>query len=261
MKLISLNIWGAQIYDPLIDFIKLHKEDTDFFTFQEIFKSDRDILSDKIHTNNLEDISKILTEFDYYFSSTNDGYNLKRKVDFPLQFGQATFWNKSLKIENKGEIFVHKKENQIGPTIDGTMRDFPRNFVFTKFNINNKPLLIMNLHGYWEPAPKYDTPQRFKQSQIILDFIKEQNVPTILAGDFNLSPNTLSIGMLDAKLVNLINKYDITNTRSSLYDPKYIDEDKYADYIFTTEDIKVNNFEVLKNEVSDHLPLLLNFDY
>lgn len=260
MNLISLNIWGAKIHEPLLEFIKEHQETTDFFTFQEIFKSDRNIVTDGAYSNNLQEIAEILTDFDYCFSSTNKGYNLKGNVDFPLEFGQATFFKKKYKILNKGEIFVHKKRDQIGPTLDGSMRDFPRNFVYTKFEIDGKELMILNLHGYWEPAPKYDTPQRLKQSQIILDFIEKEDCPLILAGDFNLSIDTLSIGMIEAKLINLIRKFDITNTRSSLYDPKYKADDKYADYIFINKYIDVKKFEVLKDEVSDHLPLFLNFE-
>ena len=36
-------------------------------------------------------------------------------------------------------------------------------------------------------------------------------------------------------------------------------DEKFADYIFTSRDINVNAFEVLKDEVSDHSALLLDF--
>jgi endonuclease/exonuclease/phosphatase family metal-dependent hydrolase len=34
----------------------------------------------------------------------------------------------------------------------------------------------------------------------------------------------------------------------------------FADYIFITPDIKVKNFEVPDLEISDHLPMILDFD-
>ena len=36
MKLITLNLWAGVVYEPLIEFIKKHSEDTDVFCFQEM---------------------------------------------------------------------------------------------------------------------------------------------------------------------------------------------------------------------------------
>ena len=55
---------------------------------------------------------------------------------------------------------------------------------------------------------------------------------------------------------NLIDQHNIISTRTSYY-PK---EEKFADYVFTSHEIKVNHFSVLKEEVSDHAPLLIDFD-
>ncbi len=54
---------------------------------------------------------------------------------------------------------------------------------------------------------------------------------------------------------NLVQSYNIKSARTSWY-PK---EEKFADYIFTSSEIKVDRFEVMKEEVSDHCPLLLEF--
>jgi endonuclease/exonuclease/phosphatase family metal-dependent hydrolase len=77
----------------------------------------------------------------------------------------------------------------------------------------------------------------------------------ILCGDFNLLPNTESIAMLEKGMKNLVKEYGITSTRSH----HYTKEHKFADYIIVSTDIKVANFEVLQEPVSDHLPLLLEF--
>ncbi len=77
----------------------------------------------------------------------------------------------------------------------------------------------------------------------------------ILCGDFNLTPHTQSLKMLASDMHNLVDIYQVTSTRTRLY-PR---EEKFADYIFTSRDIAVNKFEVLKDEVSDHAPLFLDF--
>lgn len=62
--------------------------------------------------------------------------------------------------------------------------------------------------------------------------------------------------MFDERYNNLIKKYDVKSTRSSLYTK----ENKYADFVFTSPEIKINDFKVLQDEISDHLPLLLDFE-
>lgn len=54
---------------------------------------------------------------------------------------------------------------------------------------------------------------------------------------------------------NLVKKYHVTSTRSQLYTKP----DKFADYILTSPEVIVEEFKVLAEELSDHLPLLLTF--
>jgi endonuclease/exonuclease/phosphatase family metal-dependent hydrolase len=81
------------------------------------------------------------------------------------------------------------------------------------------------------------------------------NNKKILCGDFNLMPDTQSLQIIAEGMNNLIATYKITSTRTNYY-PK---EEKFADYIFTSPDIKVNQFAVLRDEVSDHAPLMIDF--
>ena len=62
--------------------------------------------------------------------------------------------------------------------------------------------------------------------------------------------------MLEQHLRNLTREYAVTSTRSSHYSKN----GKFADYIFTSADVRVLDFHVLEDEVSDHLPLLLEID-
>ncbi len=55
---------------------------------------------------------------------------------------------------------------------------------------------------------------------------------------------------------NLNSEYHITSTRSSLYTK----EIKFADYILVSPEIEIINLQALKEEVSDHLPLELEFN-
>ena len=78
-----------------------------------------------------------------------------------------------------------------------------------------------------------------------------------MCGDFNLLPSTESIKMFeDFDLINLIKENNIISTRTSFYKK----EEKFADYVFVSKGIKVNEFKVLIDEISDHSPLLIDFE-
>lgn len=71
--------------------------------------------------------------------------------------------------------------------------------------------------------------------------------------DLNVLPETESLKILEKDLKNLIKEYNITSTRSSLY-PK---ENKFADYVLVSPEIKVLDFKVLPDTISDHAPFYL----
>ena len=113
----------------------------------------------------------------------------------------------------------------------------------------------MNVHGLWNGRGKTDTEDRLSQSSKIKEFMSTVAARKILCGDFNLKPDTQSLKMLSEDMQNLIEMHQVTSTRTSFY-PK---AERFADYIFTSKDVSVNHFEVLKDEVSDHAPLLVEF--
>ena len=93
------------------------------------------------------------------------------------------------------------------------------------------------------------------QSQRIKKFMQAINSPKILCGDFNLRPDIESMKILEEEMNNLIKIFNITTTRTNLYTK----QERFADYILTSPEIIINKFAVLKDEVSDHAPLLIDF--
>lgn len=94
MKLLSLNIWGGQVYDPLIKFLEQKRDQIDIFCFQEVFKSKENIISNGSRMNIYYDLEKILKDYNAYYSSTFEGRDLKQKVEFEVCFGPAIFIKK-----------------------------------------------------------------------------------------------------------------------------------------------------------------------
>lgn len=59
---------------------------------------------------------------------------------------------------------------------------------------------------------------------------------------------------------NLIKEFNIKQTRSNLSPyAKTKNFQKFADYTFITNDVVVKDFQVPYIEISDHLPLILEF--
>ncbi|MEK7090454.1 MAG: endonuclease/exonuclease/phosphatase family protein [Patescibacteria group bacterium] len=123
----------------------------------------------------------------------------------------------------------------------------------------NQRYAVGNIHGLWLSGTKDDTPKRIEQARALIDFVGKRSEKTILCGDFNLAPDTKSIAIIGAHLRDLIKEYKVSTTRNRNYADMGKYKDYIADYMFVSRDVNVKNFWVLPNEVSDHLPLLLEF--
>ena len=174
---------------------------------------------------------------------------------FKVESGQAIFVKKTFKAVSPGKTFVYRKtEND---------RGF---LMYADLQKEGKTFSVGNIHGKWSPGNKFDTPIRLKQSQKIISFFKKKNLPTIVGGDFNLMPETESVGMfIKEGYRNLIKEFKIDSTRNELTwaskqnDPGFVKQ-YFSDYVFTSPEIKVMDFSVPKIQVSDHLPLILDFE-
>jgi endonuclease/exonuclease/phosphatase family metal-dependent hydrolase len=245
MKLITLNIWGGKVFDPLIDFFKKHAKDTDIFCLQEVFNNSSSTKS-KVQENAKQDIysdiALILKEFDGYFAPTQEG-----------EESLTMFVKKSLGVQEVSEKFVYRWKNAMENNDPST---YGINVQYAKFTKENKNYMICNLHGHWTPNFKGDNPARLEQSHNIKKLLDNFDGAKVLCGDFNVAPETESMRILEEKMSNLVKKYGVTSTRSKFY----TGEVKFADYILVSPEIRVKDFKVLQDVVSDHLPLFLEFD-
>ncbi len=260
MKLIGLNTWGGHEFEPMMDFIKEHKDSTDIFCFQEIFKTDSDHKSYKTgRVNLLEEISAVLEDFSFKFTPMLKGMLFgEERVSFGLEIGLAIFYRKNLELKQISENLVLKHDVPMDNPGDESCSI---QLQIADFKCEGKDLTIINTHGMTYPVNKLDTERRILQSQTIIDVLNNKEGEAILTGDFNLLPETKSIKMIDEKLRNLIKEFKITQTRSILtgYRGKP-DEQFFADYTFVTPGIKAKGFKVPDINISDHLPMILDFE-
>ena len=255
MKLITLNTWGGKLYHALLDFIKNTAQETDIFCFQEIYQSASDrIISRDMHADIYGEISKNLKDHSGYFAPHLEGYDIDGKVDFPLLAGLAIFIRKNIEVSECRDIPIYGSGLEI--TDNDGIRAIPRNLQYISFTVNNKCYLVGNLHGIWYPKTKVDSGDRINQSIKIKGFLSERTEEKILCGDFNLLPSTKSMQILEEGMINLIKKYDIKTTRNKYYER----EEKHADYVLASPGVISKQFTAIDNLVSDHLPLLFEFE-
>jgi len=259
MKLISLNAWGGKVYKPLINFIESQNNKVDIFCLQEVFDSKENIFSNGSKSNLLSDVRNILADYDSYFYPIFSGYDLTEVVDVEMFFGQATFVRRNHKVDKSGSLFVFREKLLSSEDFKKEKIKEQMGIVSLPRNINYVILkdktVIVNFHGFWIPGDKKDTPERIEQSKKLSNFLNSFENRKILCGDFNLNPNTKSMKMIEEGMINLIKDYNIETTRSKIYKRG----ERYADYILVSKDLNVFDFEVLQDQVSDHLPLYLEF--
>ena len=169
-------------------------------------------------------------------------------------YGLMTLVSKTLEVVNLGDVFVHRERGYVPK---GNLGLHARNLQFVTVEGPSGPLSVVNFHGLWNGRGKGDSDERIAQSHRILEFLECRKEPFVFCGDFNLLPKTESLRMLEsAGLRNLVAEFGVTSTRTSLYTRP----EPFADYVFVSDGIRVRDFRVLADEVSDHAPLLLEFD-
>ncbi len=258
MKLISLNIWGGRVLEPLLEFLKTQAQDTDVFCFQEVYHTETDRThSGKPPAARIDILNQLRTvlepEYVCYFASTQESFDQEGRVDFHLDFGNAMFWRKDLPVTEQGEIFVFGEHNSRVKDDDVQ----PRNLQYITTQLSSRPVTVINFHGLWLPGTlKKDNPERFEQSKKINAFLAGRDGDHILVGDYNLLPDGQSLAMLEKGMRNLIKEHQITETRSSFYEKDI----RLGDYALVTPGIEVKSFQALPDEVSDHLALELIFE-
>lgn len=133
--------------------------------------------------------------------------------------------------------------------------------LYTQIQDVDKIFHIANIHGMSKPGEKMDNPNRIEQSKRIIDYMGKINGAKLIGGDFNLDKNTESVKMfMKNGYRNLIEEYGVDTTRNRLSWERFDNVQYWADFLFVSPEVKVKSFEVPKNEVSDHLPLIVEIE-
>ncbi len=261
MKLLCLNI-GIKIdnSDEVCDLII--SQNADIVVLQEVMRHFDDSVSHMYKSERIiRNTTKTILPFAFFGplfiakDFTKNG-KIHRNLGGFVEQGNEIFTR--FKINEATNEFYYGHYSYDSDRTNFYRDDHSRAVQVIELNINDKKLQIINVHGTYS-KDKQDTKRSIKQCNYILNVAKRKKIPTIIAGDFNLFPDTESINILNKQFRNLINEYGITSTRPS-FDDGMDRGDNIVDYIFISDDIKVNNFNIINTQISDHFPLFLDFD-
>ncbi|MBI3443366.1 endonuclease/exonuclease/phosphatase family protein [Candidatus Woesebacteria bacterium] len=249
IKFINLNIFeGGKFIDAVLAFFK--KEQPDILTLQEVYVGKNQHLDPNFRS--IKTLQQALPKMNFYFSPE---FLHLRKVG-NIQVGNAIF--SRFPIVTKKTVFfdIPYGEYPGYPKKADFSRD-PKNMQLVELNLPHTTLTIGNLHGIWG-FDGNDTPRRLAMGKTIIDQIKGKE-RVIVAGDFNLLPNTKTIHNLEKHLINVF-KNELTTT----FNMKRKSRPGYAvsvvDMVFVSRDIGVLDKRCPQVDISDHLPLFCLLD-
>jgi endonuclease/exonuclease/phosphatase family metal-dependent hydrolase len=249
MKILNLNIYGGKYYDEIISFLK--QNEYDIICFQEV-TGGRMGFTDSDSFQNLRNDLGMEAEIVISTNFVGD----KNSYD-----GNAIFYKNSLIPGNKKEIFLYPfSETKLDET---DFRFRPRTAISLDFQINNKPITIINTQLAWSLIPE-TTQIKEEVGQKLFNFVKEIKNDFILMGDFNLESNNKVVHQFDSLAQNLIQMHNIKNTlnpRTHRAAKEIFPKGLAVDFVFITPGIKAKEFKLLDNfDLSDHFGLSLAFE-
>lgn len=252
VKFLSLNIFeGGLLFDNILDF--LHQEKPDVLALQEVNNGLDKSLSDNLRS--IDVLKSVLPNFDYFFAPEI----LVRYPEGKIDIGNAIF--SRYPISNKKTIFlsVPYGEYDLQPK-DGDYSKHPKNMQCCDVSIADSQLRVCNLHGIWG-LDGADNELRLEMGRRIVNEIKDTQ-KVILAGDFNLLPNTDVILDIEKHLTNVFK--DELHTSFNLSRKDLVKHPGYAsavvDMVFVSPDLRVVDHRCPQVDVSDHLPLIVEID-
>lgn len=258
MKLFNLNI-GIKIDNADAVSGLILKENYDIVTLQESMRGlDKNVKPVYDSSN----IIKSKTGFENNFFGAlwvarfhKKNGEVARDFGGDVEQGNQTLTN--LPIVESRNVFYYKDYSNFEDTTNFRQDDHPRAFSETILDLGGRELQIINVHGIWN-KDKVGNEKTQNQTKFLLKLIRN-DIPSIVVGDFNLLPNTSEIQQISQKMTNLIDKFGIKSTRPE-FDDGLDKGGMVCDYIFVNDKVKANDFYVLDSDISDHLPLVLDFE-
>jgi endonuclease/exonuclease/phosphatase family metal-dependent hydrolase len=249
IKILQLNINSDNYWNQLVSY--LTSSDFDIIQLQEL--TGKDTINGNINSKRdvFAELQKLLS----------DKYNAElaiaqRYTSSPFSYmGNATFYKTSFELIKKKELQLSSYGGPF-PSELTSYEGIGRKVLHLTFEIENKQISFLNAHLAWAKTPT-EEPHQTKQGEILLNYLETVSHPFVLTGDFNLDPQQPTVQGINKLAHNLIEENHVTNTlnprthRAKILFPTGV----AVDYIYVSKDLKIKNFSIVEEDISDHLGL------
>lgn len=242
MKLIQLNTWSCKLPTEIIRFFE--HEDPDIVCLQEVVTSSD---GGKI----FDTIGGILERYPLAYQ-----YNTPL-VEFNFMHHTATRGNmigSKLEFLETNQVWTRGEYAKDFDYIDSGGYNVARNIAHAKIDTLEGAVHVLTLHGYHIKEHKNGNDETLRACKELIEYTARLDGPVIITGDFNLSPASESIEIVNRAFRNLSIEQKFITTRNYL-----TDKTEVCDYIFVNDKIKVNSFYMSDIVASDHSGLVLDF--
>jgi len=261
MKLLNLNT-GIKIPNTpqVITFLK--EQAPDFIALQEVGRPFEASVAPEY--SSYVDIEKALKpDFPFTFFGPMwfaDAFRTNGKVNrhFGGHIEQGSEILSKFAIKAATNEFYYKHYEYMLDWSNWENEDHGRAVLVTELDVSGTPLQILNLHGIWNKSRQGDE-RTLAQCKYVAAAAMRKKIPTIITGDFNLSPDSESIQYMNQHFRNLISENNISSTRPGVVE-EFDTGRKVVDYMFVNNQISVQHFGTINTDISDHLPLVLEFE-
>lgn len=248
LTILCLNLWeGGILWDNIVNLLK--REVPDIMCFQEAFNAKPSAPLQYQTVNRMRELLPL-----HYHAYAPELYEIRPDGEgdtgnliisqYPISYYETIF------------LFGDYQTITRPKTIE--FSHYPKNMQCAHITLpNTKELHVHNVHGIWGLDGR-DSPERLRMSHIITTHVTDkQNV--IVAGDFNLKPDTQTIDTIEQKLTNVFK-----GAMTSSFNMKHKSNPGYAtavvDMVFISPEVMVVDKKILEDDVSDHKGLLLTVD-
>jgi endonuclease/exonuclease/phosphatase family metal-dependent hydrolase len=239
MKILQLNVWGGKLGKQIVEV--LEREKADVVCLQEPVEYPK---GESIFFMDIEEI-RTKTGYEYCYFSPQFGYKLMNRY---AKSGTAILSNLPFLETNTWFTRLEYIDNYDFFDTDYNIRNLQHVVVET----DERKINILNHHGHHVPDHKNGNEETMRQCMMIVEYVEKLEGPVVLCGDFNLVPESESLEQINKILVNHPKERGVLTTRTPL-----THKTEVCDYIFTSPDLQVKNFQVLDDIASDHKALTI----
>lgn len=254
MKLIQVNAWLGRLNAPLARFIRAQQPD--IVCMQETFAPNPEVI--KAFANQYNFVNEIVEagHFSHKFFTPAWGFTMGGTV---INVGNLIL--SKYPLDNRRSFHTYNHYYVRRQSSDA----LPNTRVWHACTVQlpkDKTLSIANYQGYLAGANAKGDNTTVQTMQKVRGVLASLARPLIFSGDLNVSTDSPALDTLsDLGLKNLTLAYKVTTTLSSAHRAPDKDRSSVAcDYIFVSNEVRVLDFRVSDELVSDHKALILEFD-